>query len=396
MQSTEPERELSIDDEYDLWKSNVPLMYDFVSETRLLWPSLTIQWLPRAEDSTEQELLVGTHTSDSEQNYLKIAEINLPQEILSNEGPVLQNDNNGSDEQVPSKIKIIKKFKHENEVTRARYAPFDSNLIATISGTGTVFLYDRTKDDENALRGKYAYHKENGYGLNFSVASPGELISCSDDGSIAIWDIKSGKTVPTSVNSLHSDIVNECKWHESDPNIYGSVSEDSFLMIHDKRSEKPLQKLLQKEPFNTIAFSKHSSNLFAAAGTDAMVYLFDSRKPTEALHSMSGHQEAVTSLEFAHHKDGILCSGGSDRRVLLWDLFQIGTEQQEEDADDGGPELLMMHAGHKSAINDFSFSPNVPWLMASVEEENIVQIWKPSRKLTNPYFPQGYDIRSLE
>ncbi|SCU79651.1 LANO_0A07030g1_1 [Lachancea nothofagi CBS 11611] len=402
MTTTEPDRELTVDEEYDLWKSNVPLMYDFVSETKLLWPSLTIQWLPGNAESAQQELILGTHTSGEEQNYLKIASVTLPDEILKgekDESATGQEDGgaSGSDDQlVKSKIKIIKKFEHNQEITRARYAPFNNNLIATINGSGTVYLYDRNQEKEHALRVEFAFHKENGYGLNFSVASPGDLLSSSDDGSIALWDVQAAGRTPTKVDTNHTDIVNEAKWHETNPNMYGSVSEDKTLMLHDKRQDNPLAVLPQSEPFNTLAFSKHSINLFAAAGTDSQVYVYDLRKPVSPLHSMSGHQDAVTSLEFASHRDGILCSGGSDRRVLMWDLFQIGAEQPQEDADDGVPELLMMHAGHKSAVNDFSCNSSIPWLMASVEEENIVQIWKPSNKLTNPYVPKDYDIHSLE
>ncbi|SCU80999.1 LADA_0B10660g1_1 [Lachancea dasiensis] len=404
MAMTEADRELSVEEEYDLWKSNVPLMYDFVSETKLLWPSLTIQWLPNdTSDASQQQLILGTHTSGEEQNYLKIASVELPEEIAEDKAPQPSKEQesspgqtNGQPQQVVSKIKITKKFDHDEEVTRARHAPFNSNLIATINGCGSVFLYDRSLDKEDALRAKFAYHKENGYGLNFSIPSPGSLLSCSDDGTIALWDVQAAKEVPTFVNKSHSDIVNEVKWHETDPNLYGSVSEDKTLIIHDRRTEQAIVTMKQDESFNTLAFSKNSSNLFAGAGSDSQVYLYDLRNPGVALHSMSGHQDAVTSLEFSPHRDGVLCSGSSDRRVLVWDLFQIGAEQQQEDADDGVPELLMMHAGHRSAVNDFSCNENIPWLMASVEEENIVQIWKTSKKLTNPSNPGEYDIHTLE
>ncbi|CUS21743.1 LAQU0S03e09736g1_1 [Lachancea quebecensis] len=398
MQTEALDHELSIDEEYDLWKSNVPLMYDFVSETKLLWPSLTIQWLPNSDRSNEQELILGTHTSGAEQNYLKIASVHLPDEVVGDpeRSVAAADDTKESGHQIQSKIKIVRKFEHSDEVTRARYAPFNPNLIATISGKGKVFLYDRSKDSDSALAAEYSFHKENGYGLNFSVVSPGELLSCSDDGSIAIWDICSGKKMPIKVDTSHDNIVNECKWHEKSPYLYGSVSDDSTLIIHDKRADRPAARIFQSNPYNTLAFSKHSGNLFAAAGTDSQVHLYDLRKPEDPIHSMPGHLESVTSLEFASHKDGILCSGGSDRRVLVWDLFQVGAEQQQEDADDGVPELLMMHAGHKSPVNDFSCNPSIPWLMASVEEENVVQIWKSSRKLTSPYIPRYYNIHSLE
>jgi histone-binding protein RBBP4 len=48
--------------------------------------------------------------------------------------------------------------------------------------------------------------------------------------------------------------------------------------------------------------------------------------------------------------------------------------KSEEDAQDGPPELLFIHGGHTSKISDFSWSPNDDWVVASVAEDNILQV----------------------
>lgn len=375
--SNEPEKPLSLDEEYELWKSNVPLMYDFVSETNLTWPSLTLEWLPGSGSNNRQELILGTHTSDEEQNYLKIAAIYLPDEIV----PVT--DASEKEEVLKSNVKIVKKFEHEHEVTRARYMPQDDNLIATISGAGTIHLYNRANDVESGLLSTFPFHKENGYGLSFNPNEKGKLLSGSDDSNIALWDVTGKSSEPIlTFTDRHSDIVNDCKWHNFNPNLFGSVSEDNTLQLHDQRTkDASIEKVQTKKPYNTIAFSAHSTNLFAAAGTDSMVYLYDRRRASKPLHMMPGHEDAVTCLEFHPKEDGVLISAGSDRRTILWDLAEIGAEQVPDDADDGSPEVMMMHAGHRSSVNDFSVNPNIPWLMGTTEEENILQVWKPSSKL---------------
>ncbi len=60
----------------------------------------------------------------------------------------------------------------------------------------------------------------------------------------------------------------------------------------------------------------------------------------------------------------------------VWDLSRIGDEQSQEDAEDGPPELLFVHGGHTAKISDFSWNPNDPWVLASVAEDNIVQVWQ--------------------
>lgn len=48
--------------------------------------------------------------------------------------------------------------------------------------------------------------------------------------------------------------------------------------------------------------------------------------------------------------------------------------QTPEDAEDGPPELLFIHGGHTSKISDFSWNTNDDWVIASVAEDNILQV----------------------
>jgi len=71
-----------------------------------------------------------------------------------------------------------------------------------------------------------------------------------------------------------------------------------------------------------------------------------------------------------------LASCGADRRVNIWDVSKIGEEQEAEDAEDGPPELLFIHGGHTDKIADFSWNPNDDWVIASVADDNVLQIWQ--------------------
>lgn len=56
--------------------------------------------------------------------------------------------------------------------------------------------------------------------------------------------------------------------------------------------------------------------------------------------------------------------------------FRVGDEQLEGEAEDGPPELLFSHGGHKAKISDFSWNKNQPWVISSVAEDNTVQVWQ--------------------
>lgn len=66
---------------------------------------------------------------------------------------------------------------------------------------------------------------------------------------------------------------------------------------------------------------------------------------------------------------------------MLWDVSRIGLEQTPEDAEDGPPELLFMHGGHTSRPTDLSWSPTADWYMATTSEDNILQVWQPSKSI---------------
>lgn len=70
-------------EEYKIWKKNSPFLYDLVVTHALEWPTLTCQWFPDRERPAgkgyeQHRLLLGTHTSGQDQNYLQIAHIQLP------------------------------------------------------------------------------------------------------------------------------------------------------------------------------------------------------------------------------------------------------------------------------------------------------------------------------
>ena len=57
--------------------------------------------------------------------------------------------------------------------------------------------------------------------------------------------------------------------------------------------------------------------------------------------------------------------------------LQLAGVQTPEDAEDGPPELLFIHGGHTSKVSDFAWNPSDDWVIASVAEDNILQVCPP-------------------
>lgn len=405
MSAAEPE--LDIKEEYQLWRKNCKFMYEFVSETALTWPSLTVQWLPeyQVDDVIDAKLLLGTHTSGNDQEYLKLASTKLPKVAVSAVSAVSSSETETETESKPkvsSIIKISKKFPVDSEINRARYMPQDSNIVASLLNSGKIDLFDLR---EGSLYANFQTNTENDYCLSWNKYTKGHLLTSLENNKMALRDVNniSGDNGDSAGLILelsgHSDAINDVSWHSTDANLLASVSDDECMLLFDVRTPKEAVASYYSagsQGINSIAFSPFTGNLIALGGANSNINLVDLRMLTKAsqdaqkneqkrglLHTMMGHGDAITCMEFSPHLDGILASGSQDRRVIIWDPKKIGEEQVQEDAEDGSPEIFMMHAGHTGAITDLSWCPFSEWTLATLADDNIVHLWQVSKTLTS-------------
>ena len=47
-----------------------------------------------------------------------------------------------------------------------------------------------------------------------------------------------------------------------------------------------------------------------------------------------------------------------------------------------------IHGGHTAKISDFSWNPNEPWVICSVSEDNIMQVWQMAENIYNDEDPE--------
>ncbi|ONK67351.1 uncharacterized protein A4U43_C06F19280 [Asparagus officinalis] len=281
------------------------------------------------EKTTLHKLILGTYAGD-ERNYLMIAEVQLPIEDAERQMRVFDVDHGEigvfEGARGKSKVKVIQQIKHEGEVNRARYMPQNSSLIAT-------------------------------------------------------------KTVSAEVNE---DAVEDVAWHLRNEYLFGSVGGDQHLVIWDIRAQttdKPIQSVFaHRDVVNCLAFNPANEWLVATGSADKTVKLFDLRKLSTSLYAFNYHKEEVFQVGWSPKKESILASCCAGRRILVWDYSRIGDEQDPEDVEDGPPELLFIHGGHTTKISDFSWNPYDEWVIASVADDNILQVWQMAENL---YYSHG-------
>lgn len=386
----------TINEEYKIWKKNTPFLYDLVMTHALEWPSLTVQWLPEVHKPVDREvsihkMLLGTHTSGAEANHLIIAEVALPlpeTEIDARKYDDEKGEVGGFGGSL-SKIDIKIKITHEGEVNRARAMPQNSFIVATKSPSSTVFVFDYSKHPSMPIDGqcrpqhRCTGHTKEGYGLSWNTHIEGQLLSGSDDSQICLWDIREAgpEIVASQIRTGHTSNVEDVDWHKHHAHIFGSVGDDSQMLIWDSRDSAYDRASHRVErahegDVNCISFNPFNEFLIATGGSDDAVLLWDMRNLGQNMHKFDGHRGGVYQVSWCPFNDTILGSCSADRRLHLWDLSRIGDEQDPEDVDDGPPELLFVHGGHTAKISDFSWNANDQLVIASVSEDNILQVWQ--------------------
>lgn len=394
-----------INEEYKIWKKNTPFLYDLVMTHALEWPSLTAQWLPdvtkpEGKDYSIHRLILGTHTSD-EQNHLVIASVQLPNDEAQFDSSHYDNERAefGGFGSVSGKIEIEIRINHEGEVNRARYMPQNQCIIATKTPSSDVLIFDYTKhpskpdpsgecNPELRLKG----HSKEGYGLSWNPNVNGHLLSASDDHTICLWNINANAQSARNLDALsvftgHTAVVEDVAWHLLHDSVFGSVGDDKKLMLWDTRAQtatRPTQIIdAHSAEVNCLSFNPYSEYILATGSADKTVALWDLRNTKMKLHSFESHRDEIFQVQWSPHNETILASSGTDRRLNVWDLSKIGEEQSADDIEDGPPELLFIHGGHTAKISDFSWNPNEAWVICSVSEDNIMQVWQMAENIYN-------------
>ncbi|KAL0227925.1 hypothetical protein RCL1_004068 [Eukaryota sp. TZLM3-RCL] len=398
--------DFTVAEEYKLWKKNTPYLYDTVITHALEWPSLTIEWLPEQipeadKNYISQRLVLGTNTSGAEQDHLCIVEVRLPNrqaeleltEYEVNHGEV------GGYGVAQCSVRIIQQIPHPDEVNRARCNPHNPHIIATKDPNGMVNIFDYTRHKTRPKQGDVPKpdivltgHSSEGYGLSWAKTQENLIVSGSYDDRVCLWDISSGYSTfaPTwSMDKIHHDHIEEVTFHPRTHNIVSSAGDDGSVVLFDLRTRVIANRCNAHEgPCNSVDWSPFRDSLFVTGGGDNECKIWDSRRIHKPLHTFSAHTSEVFSVKFAPHSEHIFGSSSLDRRIATWDLSKIGDSQTAEEAEDGPPELLFLHGGHTSRVNDFDWSSAENWLVASVADDNILQVWQMASAIHKTMTPE--------
>ncbi|CAN1293735.1 WD-40 repeat-containing protein MSI4 [Linum perenne] len=433
----------SVDEKYTQWKSLVPVLYDWLANHNLVWPSLSCRWGPQLEQATyknRQRLYLSEQTDGSVPNTLVIANC----EVVKPRVAAAEHISQFNEEARSPFVKKYKTIIHPGEVNRIRELPQNSRIVATHTDSPDVLIWDvETQPNRHAVLGAtnsrpdliLTGHQDNAeFALAMCPTEP-YVLSGGKDKSVVLWSIQDhitpsasdpasgkspgsggsiikrsdgndkasdGPTVgPRGIYQGHEDTVEDVAFSPSSAQEFCSVGDDACLILWDARvGTGPVVKVekAHNADLHCVDWNPHDNNFILTGSADNSVRMFDRRNLTSNgvgshVYKFEGHNAAVLCVQWCPDKASAFGSSAEDGLLNIWDYDVVGLIGKETEVKaPGAPAgLFFQHAGHRDKVVDFHWNTHDPWTIVSVSDDcetsgggGTLQIWRMSDLLYRP------------
>nr|XP_043627707.1 WD-40 repeat-containing protein MSI4-like [Erigeron canadensis] len=419
----------AVDEKYAHWKSVVPILYDWLANHNLVWPSLSCRWGPLLEQSknkNRQRLYLSEQTDGSVPNTLVIANCDVVKPKVAAAEHISQFNEE-------ARSPFVKKYKtiiHPGEVNRIRELPQNKNIIATHTDCPEVLIWDvEAQPNRYAVLGATESHADlvlTGHADNaeFALAMcPTEpyVLSGGKDKYVILWSIhdhistlsgepgSTGSIVKTADNASlgprgifqgHTDTVEDVQFCPTSAQEFCSVGDDSCLILWDARiGTKPIMKVekAHNADVHCVDWNPHNENFILTGSADNSVCMFDRRNLTtngvaSPVHKFQDHKAPVLCVQWCPDKSSVFGSSAEDGFVNIWDYEQVGNKMEDGTVSPNTTSgLFFKHCGHRDKVVDFHWNVYDPWTVVSVSDDvetisggGTLQIWRMSDLIYRP------------
>ena len=143
------------------------------------------------------------------------------------------------------------------------------------------------------------------------VAADGSHVAITDGNAIRLWQLSTW--APAGTLAEHKNLVASL-WFLSDGRLVSAAADATLVWERDGR----LSGKLDDTGMTYALASSPDGALFATTGRDGMVRIWDAAN-YRLLLQLPGHRLSASTVQFTHHGSTVV-SGGSDGRIVRWDL----------------------------------------------------------------------------
>ena len=312
----DPGTKLEVDDSaYKMHHSLTPewpalsfdILRDNLGESRTRFPhSMIVAAGSQADRSDRNKLTIMKLSDLARTGGKEKTEKELEDEILGEEYNKEEDSDDEEEEEEDDEVDvdpILEHFslRHNGGVNRVRAMPQKTEVVATWSDAGAVNVYNiqgvldsfnrsaglETKGTRKIVRDPffvYKGHSTEGYAMDWSPMSEGQLATGDCDGNIHIWNAAAGcnynsnssfsisnRYSPSTDDNIDNPSVEDIQWSPTEKTVLVAAECGGYVKIYDTRAKTAmLSKKIHKNSsdVNVISWNPIISNLLASGGDD--------------------------------------------------------------------------------------------------------------------------------
>ncbi|KAG0175001.1 ddb1 and cul4 associated factor 7 [Apophysomyces sp. BC1034] len=329
------------------------------------WPTYALDWCKAPAERKSFRLAVGSFLEDS----------NNKVQIISRTDMMEEGSYSGTQQK---DFTVVAEADSYYPVTKVLWEPWkgesrNTDLLAT---TGDILRiwelvdnprYERTSNSINSSSGRAspAYYmqqlvkkselvnmKQSDFcapltSFDWNETDPSLVVTSSIDTTCTVWNVETNQAKTQLI--AHDSDVYDVGFKHGSPDIFASVGADGSVRLFDLRSLEHSTILYEAPPSSPNAnrsgqnpntgtrpllrlqFSRTNPHLLATFHMDSSaIQILDIRYPAAPVAELvKSHHGSVHCLSWSPTQSGRICTGGDDSQVLVWDINQPASQQQQ-------------------------------------------------------------------
>jgi len=248
-------------------------------------------------------------------------------------------------------LNLDKQFDTQDGLYDVAWSEVHENQLVTGSGDGSIKLWDVMLNDL-PIRAWHEHTREV-FSVDWSNIQKTTFVSASWDGTIKLWTPDRPRSIATL--QAHASCVYQALFSPHQPEVVATCSTDGTLKIFDLRTAtgaytpasntftNPLSTAALTVPASgteilSLDWNKYQPFVLASAGVDKMVKVWDCRmvklggqagSPVEpgvggiCETQLAGHEYAVRKVQWSPHRPDLLASASYDMTCRVWSTTPV-------------------------------------------------------------------------
>eukprot|EP00667_Euglena_gracilis_P015438 EG_transcript_16066 len=223
-------------------------------------------------------------------------------------------------------------FDHPYPATKVMFLPnMETSRPDLVATTGDYLRLWNVNEDSTSITAKTLLNnnKKTDFcapltSFDWNAEDPRLIATSSIDTTCSVWDISSEKATTQLI--AHDKEVFDVAFAKG-TDIFASAGADGSVRLFDLRSldhSTIIFETADYAPVMRLAWNKQDPNYLATILVDGQeVIVIDVRVPSVPVVTLNNHFGPVNSLQWAPHSSCHICSAGDDNQALIWDLSAL-------------------------------------------------------------------------